>query len=439
MRVGGAWGRLRARIALHWDEPQHRNASYLLLNTLTGAAVGVLFWVLLTRVAGLKEDHIGVGYATIALGTAVGLLAKGGLDMALMRTVPGASRREAARLLRYGIAVGVAAALLLTLVFALVVAVARWDTNVATPGWWLVAAIGVLLVTTWLQDAYFLAEGDARYIFQRNLVFSVARLLLPFAVIALALPHPVALTWALALAASAAAAALLARAFPWREGRTVPRREFLTSAARNVSGSAAEFLPGLLLAPFVFAMDGEEAAAYFGIAWTAASLLFFVSAALSRVATAEMVRNGHNGPGHAVRRGIVQHVWLVLPGALAGAALAPYLLSLFGASYAREGTDVMIILCLSTVVVAPAYLYLGVLRAQERPFALLAFPLAMVAALAVLAPLLESQYGLPGVALAWLGANLPFGAYAAWKLHHLSREVMPHRDAPTLHRAPHPE
>jgi O-antigen/teichoic acid export membrane protein len=410
-----------------------------MLNTVTGAAAGLLFWFLLARAAGLHAADIGVGYAIIALGTTVGVVAKGGFDTALLRTVPGASKPEAGRLLRLAIAIGCAAAIVITAGLALFSFAGNLVGGVATPGWVLVAAIGLLLVVTWLQDAFFLAEGDARLSFRRNLVFSAARLLLPFPILLLAWPHPAALTWALALALSALAAAFFVHRVPPREGRHVPNREFLTSAARNVSGGAAEFLPGLLLAPMVVALDGEASAGYFGIAWSAASLLFLASAAISRSTLAEMVRNGAGSQAQAIRRGALMHVWLVAPAALVGAAFAPQLLSIFPSDFAREGGPALAVLCASTIVVAPAYFYLAWLRAREKPFALVAFPAAMIAALAILAPLLEARLGLVGVALAWFVANAPFGVYAAWRLHTLAREVTPHAPAPTLHRAPHVE
>lgn len=430
---------LRARLVAHLAEPQHRNAYYLMLNTGTGAAVGLVFWFLLARFAGLAASQIGVGYATVALGTMVAVLAKGGLDTALVRTVPGASRQEAARLLRFSTLVGVSIAVLLVIVFALASELSAAIPDATLLGWTLVGAIGTLLVITWLQDAYFLADGDARHSFERNLVFSAARLLLPLPVVALALPSPVALTWALALAASAAAAVAFARGLEPRRGREVPRREFLHSALRNVSGSAAEFLPGLLLAPLVLALDGPASAAYFGIAWTAASLLFLACAAISRSALAEMVRNGSAAEGAAIRRGARQLALLVAPATAVGAVLAPQILSVFGPLYASQGAPVMTILCASALFVAPAYFYLALLRAHERPLPLTIFPAAMVAALAVLAPLMETRFGLAGVAIAWLAANAPFGAYAAWKLRLAAREVTPHGPAAAFGRAPYVE
>jgi O-antigen/teichoic acid export membrane protein len=426
---------LGQRLLAQWREPQHRNAWYLALNNVTAAATGLLFWLLLARVANLPAREVGIGYAIVALGTTIGVVAKGGLDTALLRTVPGAHRDEAGRLLRFGAFVGSAVALALCLALALLAHGGLGLPPLGPGGWLMVAAISVLLLVTWLQDAYFLAEGHAAFSWKRNLVLSGARLLLPLPILALAIPFPIPTVWALALAASALAAAGFGRRIPHRDGRRVPRREFLASAARNLTGGAAEFLPGLLLSPIVLAIDGPAAAAYFGIAWTAASLLFLTSAAISRSALADIVRNGNGSHAAAVRRGALQNLCTVAPAAIAGMLLAPVVLSVFGPAYGVQGAGVFAVLCLSAFLIAPFYLYLAVLRAQEKPAALIAFPLAMVLALLVLAPFFEARYGLPGVGIAWIAANAPFALYSLWKLARPTEVKL----APPVGGHPHPE
>lgn len=429
--------RLRRQVAEHWRQPQHRNTYYLTANTLLGAATGLVFWILLARILALPPSTIGLGYAVIALGTTVGVVGKGGLDTALIRHVPSAGRRESARLLRDGILIGGLAALVLALGFAAASVVWSGLPRLGPLGWGLVGAIGILLVATWLQDAFFIAESDAKATLQRNTIFSAARLLLPLPLVYLAFPNAIALAWALSLLVAAVVAIAFGRNRPERPERTVPRRLFMRSAMRNITGSAAEFLPGLLLAPIVLAASGADAAGYFGMAWTGAMLLFAVCAAISRSALTVMVRNGTGDQAHAIRRGTRQLIGLVLPAALVGIVFAPQLLWVFGPDYAREGAAVFRILAASTLFVAPAYLYLAVLRAHERPVALIVFPAAMVAALLVITPLLAERWGLVGAGLAWLIANAPFGAYAFVRLRHEAREVMPDAVPHTQRRAPH--
>lgn len=414
---------LRSRLEEHLSQAQHRNAYYLMASNVIGAAAGLAFWFLLAAVAGIEPGQIGVGHAAISIGTTIAVVAKGGLDTALVRTVPDASRDGGVRLLWFGVLVGAGLALLLWLGLAGASRFTGLLPDIGSIGWLLVGAIALLLVTTWLQDAYFLAERDAKFSMQRNLVFSAARLALPIPIVLLAVPQPIALTWGLALLASALAAGFFTSAIPDRTGRHVPKMELVKTSLRNVTGSAAEFLPGLMLVPLVLHVEGPEAAGYFSIAWTAASLLFVTSAAVGRSAMAEMVRMDAAEQVDAIRKGVLQHLWLIAPAALVGIALAPQLLSIFGAVYAQQSATTFAVLCASILFVGPSYLYLAVLRALDRTVPLILFPAAMIVALIALLPLLGARFGLAGYALGWLAANVPFGIYGAIRLSQHGPEV----------------
>jgi O-antigen/teichoic acid export membrane protein len=191
-----------------------------------------------------------------------------------------------------------------------------------------------------------------------------------------------------------------------------------------MAGSAAEFLPGLLLAPMVLAIDGPDSAAYFGMAWTVASLLFLAAAAVGRSALAEMARPG-NSMALALRRGLLQVLVVVGPAAVAAVALAPLVLGVFGPAYAARGATAFVVLCASILVVAPSSLYLAVLRVRERTIPLVVLPLSTIVLLLLLAPPLAARWGLPGVAAAWGLANLPAGTWAISRLVHLTKGVSP--------------
>lgn len=418
---------------------QHRNAFLLVLSNLIAAATGLLFWLLLARLLHLPASEIGIGYAIVGMGATIGVIAKGGLDTSLLRSIPAATHEGAARLARFGILVGSGLAVVLALALGLGATLLDAMPLVGLFGWILVGTIAVFLVITWLQDAYFLAEGNAKFGVQRNLVLSIARITLPIPVIALAWYQPVATTWLLALVASALVGFVARGHVPFRTGREVRRSEFLRRSMRNTSSSAFEFLPGLILAPIVLMVDGATTAGHFAIVWAAASLLFVVSAAICRSALSEMVRRGANGISAAIRKGAWQHAIIVIPAAAVGVAFAHVILGIFGRQYATEGTATFAILCASVLFVSPSYLYLTVLRAADRTGPLMVFPALMLLALLILTPILAKQFGLPGVGAAWLFANAPFGLFALWKLRTHVRAVMSYPTARPLASPTNPE
>lgn len=408
-----------------WGDAQFRNGSYLMLNSIVGAVAGLAFWVVLVRFYVLPDRDIGIGLAIISLCTALGLLAKGGLDTALVRHVPRASREDALGLLRFAclVAFGVVVALVV-LLGLLGPLLGGSFAGLDAPALVLVAALSGALAVTWLQDAQFLAAGEARLSFYRNLALHSGRLAAPAFIVGLAVPYPIPAAWGVALVLSA----LLAHAFvrrmafaPPEAATPVRRKAFLRSAGRNVTGSAAEFLPGLLLPPLVLHLEGAEAAAYFGIAFTGASVLFLLSAAIGRSAFAEMSRTGQTAL--QLRRAVKHHLLVVAPAALVAVALAPEILGYFGWTYAAHGSGVFLLLAASIVFVAPVYLYLALLRSREERGMLLLYPAVNIAALFALAPVLEAQMGTIGIAVAWLLVHAPLGAFAAWKIRAAVREV----------------
>ncbi|HEV8361523.1 MAG TPA: hypothetical protein VGR28_13820 [Candidatus Thermoplasmatota archaeon] len=427
---------LRRALAPFASHRQARDGNYLMLNAIVGAGAGVAFWIAVVRAFAFTPAEVGVGVAVISLATALALVSKLGLDAALVRHVPRAGYRRSLRLLALATALGALAAVAGA---ALVVggAGAFVDLGVPRAAWGagLIALLAALLVVTWLQDAVFLAVGEARRIFHRNLVLHGARLLTPGLLAALALPLAVPLAWGLAVGLSALAGLVMLRALPRAPAAAptaaVPTRTFLRSAARNMAGSGAEFVPALLLPPLVLHLHGPEAAAPFGLAWAAASVLYLLSAALARSAFAEMSRGG--AEAKALRHAVRHHLAAVAPALVAAMVLGPWALRFLGEGYAAAGVGVFWLLAASTVLVAPVHLYLALLRSREARWELTVFPAVLVVALLSLAPVMGARFGGEGVALAWVVVHVPLAAYAALRLHRAAQEVKLARE-PSAHR-----
>lgn len=419
--------------------PQARDGGYQALNVLLGSAAGLLFWLVAVRGYGFPAAEVGAGLALISASTALALVAKGGLDAALVRHVPGVPPREGARLLALAATVGA----LGVAVAAGVLALAPAPLGVLAalvPGGGLAAlalavALAVLLQATWLLDAYLLARGEARRSFHRHVVLHGARMLAPVPAVALALPFPIAVAWALALAASALAAALWARGTPRpvpgpaaraADPRPAPSMgsvrggSFLRTASRNLAAGTGESLPGLLVVPLVLALRGPVAAAHAGMAWAAASTVFLLSAALARSAFAAMSRGAPPGP--TVRLAVRHHLRVVVPATAGALALAPLFLGLLGPDYAREGLPLFVLLAASVPLVATVNLHLALLRSGWGGRGLVAYPAALLGLLVAIAPPLVERLGPLGVGAAWLAAYAPWALLAAPRLAAVARD-----------------
>jgi O-antigen/teichoic acid export membrane protein len=97
---------------------------------------------------------------------------------------------------------------------------------------------------------------------------------------------------------------------------------------------------------------------------------------------------------------------LLLPGALALVALAPYILLVFGADYSEHATTMMRLLALSSIPRAAHSLYAALARFRGDGRAILLRQVLSVAALVAGTAVLAPTIGLTGVGLAWLGSSL---------------------------------
>ncbi|MEA3190149.1 MAG: hypothetical protein QOD77_731 [Thermoplasmata archaeon] len=412
------------RLRQAWAQAQHRDAAYLMLNTVATAAAGLVFWLVATRVLQLPAREVGVGSAVIALGTLVAVLAKGGLDTALLRYLPSTGREGNL----FGFALGLGGAFLLAVWGVL----ALWGTSAGAwpelgrTEWLLVALIGMLLLYAWLQDAVLLSGGRAGQAAARNLGGAVVRIVAAVA-LALVLPLVIPLAWAIGVLCAVVVGNRIQRRIEHAGGTPVSRRTFVASAVRNMAGTAAEFLPGLLLTPILLAVQGPEAAAHFAMAWTLASMLLLACSAIARSALRQLVAREPDPA--TLRRALRQQAWIVLPGAAGLALLAPWLLGVFGPGYA-DAAPALVVLAASALLAAPASLALSVLRAREHTAPMVLLPTLTLAMLLVLAPTLAGSSGTTGAAFAWLLANVPFAAYATWRLHQETREARPQEVMP---------
>jgi O-antigen/teichoic acid export membrane protein len=413
---------------------QHKTTLLLLTNHAVNAVAGFGFWLVFIRVTQLDATAIGIGFTVVAVGTAIGLVARGGLATALMRHVPKTHGAAGNQLYALATIVGCILALVATPLAWLALG-ARMAHSMLPADWMMAGGLAVLLIVAWMQDAYLLARGRVGSTVVRNAAFSAMKLALPLAFVLWPLRGAVAYSWLGSLLVAAVCGQWLIRRIRIERGSPSDVGGFRRSAWRNTLSNASEFLPGLVLTPIVLAREGAAAAAYFGMAWTVASLLFLAITAIGRSSLTQMVRGDH--PAVATRKAVVQAVILILPAAALGTVMARIALLVFGADYAAAATNTLQILLASVVFVIPSALYLDVLRAREltRPLNLL--PVGLLLGLFVLAPLLVARMGIEGVAWAWLIVNAPFGLWSMGRIAQIVKEN-PH-ETQTDRSHPNPE
>lgn len=385
------------------------SSALMLGTTLLMAGGGALFWVLAARLQ--SPEVVGLAGSLVASAETIALFAQLGLNIALVRTLPGSSRR-AADIVTAGVVVASAGTVLAVAYGALLPWVSpRLSQVLQSP--WLVGLFGVLVGLTALNvlsDSVFLGLNRLRpYLVLNGVLLNVAKLGLPFL---LAGAGAFGLYGAVGGAAALCAAAslwVILRATPGRRSLS-PSRELL-EARRFAGASYAQYalaVTPLLVYPVlvVNALGAAEAGAYF-VSFQVAMLLHAGLLALGNAAYAEAERAAA-GRHRLLRRSAVVLIGGTAGGALALALAAPYLLWIFGPHYVDEGTATLRVLALA--VLCASYNYWGAfrLRMSRHLPAIVLVQLAGTATMLGLGWAL-APYGAVWVAASWAAGHLVGG------------------------------
>ncbi len=394
---------LLGAVGEHLRDPMRRNSYALILGTGLTSGLGLLFWALAAR--WLPESTVGVGAALVSAVTLLANFSTLGLRNGLVRFLPAAGA-GARRLVAASYALCAGTAVILAAVFLIGQPV--WAQKLSfirsSP---LSAIVFVAAVVAWvifiLQDHVLLAQRRATWVPVANGLCSAAKIaLLP--VLAFSA------VWAIFAATllPAVAAVVLITALVLRRPRIAPEPSEPVSVVRLVRFAATDHLSALLwlgtadiLTLVILQAIGPEASAYYFIATTIGYSLYLITSNIGSALVAEGARHPDRTVALA-RQAAVNSARLVIPLALLGSLLAPFVLGLLGPSYATNGTLLLQLILASAVpqVIVAVAMSTARLRHDLR----LIFLIYTAQSVGMLGGswLLIGVWGLPGVGVACL-------------------------------------
>lgn len=394
------------------------NALHLFANAGATMGLGFVFWWLAARA--LTPAELGDGTALVSAMFLLGLVAKLGYDLTLVRVLPRAPPGTRALTLDTFATATLALGLALGVAFVALAATLRLPMAEAlgTP---LGAAMFVLGVAATgaltMLDGLFLSEERADLVTKKNAAVSGAKLLL-LAPLAAAGGAGVAGAWSLASASVLVALVVVVVRAPtwrWRPRLRASQTALRASAKLNLANFAvqmAETAPPWLLPLVVTQLIGAEAGGHFYVAWMIASLVNLIPYALATAFLANVSRDADASLTRVkLRRALGIALALALPAAAAAFAFGPYALALFGAAYVEGATPLLRILVLAAPFVVVNLLWTARLRADDlaRAFTLFGGGVTVVALL-LIAPM--HAWGVAGVGWAWVASNAAFALIA---------------------------
>ena len=369
--------------------------------------LGLLYWSLAAR--RYSPAAIGATAALLAAMEIVAAVANLGLRTALIRFVPALGDR-AARVVAVSYGVAGLTALLGAGVF--VVVHERWfdelDLLDHTAGVTFFLLSCVLWVIFSLQDSVLIGLRRATWVPTENALYALAKLALLVGLTSTLPRWGVYVSWTAPLVLMVLAVNIpvfrMLRAPRPAPAEDLTIRDLLRFSAGDYLASALWLLTIDALPLLMLVLVGAEGGAWYHLAWTVAYTLYLVSSAVGYALLAEGAHEPAALEANA-RRALGQSLALVVPAATVIVVGAPWILRLFGADYATEGTQLLQLLAASAIPHAVTGVYVSIERARRDMRAIITLyavlGVAVVAGTALLVPLL----GVTGAGVAWLATQ----------------------------------
>lgn len=399
-------------VAAHLRDPLYLNSYYLMLGMAITSVTGFAYWLLAARLASVHEVGQAAGLFSAVL--FLGYLTSFSLPVGVLRFTGG--ERRFGPIANWAFLVSAATSILASLVFCAGTGI--WAPELSPV---LAGAGPVLLFVLFnastavgtLLDSLFAARRLARYSAWRKSLSGIARLALLPLLVAGGGAGIYAANFLPVAAMSIVLLALLPRLLPGYErrlgGEPEQVRGFISFSLGTFPSSLLSGAPLFALPLLLLGILGTRQMAFFYVAWSISNILQLIPAQVAQMSLSESSRED---PHLVARRSRRFSLALVVPATVAIAALAPQILSLYGASYEEHAAVLLRLLALAALPWALVAIDLALLQAQRRLHAISAVAAFYAVTTIGLSTLLGAIDGLGGVGLGWLVANLATAAVA---------------------------
>ncbi len=404
----GAFDRIGALIQ-HVRIPLYRNAYSLVLSSVLTAGIGVVFWILATRL--YTEEIVGINSAAISMLVFLATLGQLNLVNGLNRFLPRAGG-AAGGLIGKSYLVAAGSGGVVAIVFLLGIDMWAADLSIVTSSSWM-AIWFVVSVMAWcvfaLQDGVLAGLRQAQWVPVENVIYALAKIVLVIGLAASFSDTGLFLAWTipilplLLLVNAGVFWGLLPRRTEEDEehGEPIALSQISRFVAGDYTASLIWMAATRLLPVLVLVRVGAISTAHFYVAWTVAYTLYLISRNMGMSLITEASRDPLALANYSYRTAR-QAALLVVPAVIVIVVAAPLILGLFGDSYAEAGTSLLRLLALSAVPAIITTIYAAILRVERRIRTLVVLMLAQSGMVLVLSYWLLGTRGIVGVGIAWL-------------------------------------
>lgn len=383
------------------------NSFYLMGAACAIAGFGFIFWAIIAR--SFADSQVGIAATLLSLSSLISLLSLAGFDTTFVRFLPKSNRRK--DYTNSGLIIASGLSVVLSVVFLIIIPLTTPSLAFVThtPLYAFYFIIFTLFTTlNTLTNAIFLAYRKALYTLIINVLFSLVKVILPF----LFASGDAMLIFNIAGISQAVGVGLsfwvmwrkLGHVFALKVHADILRLSRKYSFA-VYSSSILNLLPPTLLPLIVTNQIGPANSAYYYMTFTMASILYTGGYALMQSVFAESSHIEEHLEEH-LKKAAKAFAIFMIPAIIVLVVAAPYILHVFGANYAREGTTLLQLFSLSGVFVA-VYTALGtIFKVRGATVALFYMNVAYALTILGISYSLVAGHGLVTVGIGWLIGNV---------------------------------
>lgn len=402
-KIGQKWIKLNS----HIRDPLFSNAYFLMGNTMVSSAIGFLFWIIATQLYSAKD--IGLGSALISIMGIISLLSQLGLDVCIIRFIPG--EKNKADMVNSCLTITALTSVALSAIFI-------WWTDKWFPELIFIKSSYSFILLFFILNTMnsllsfqlntFIAFRNAKYAFTQAIITSSRILLL---LIAKSLGGiGIYISAAIPIALAAFFGNYFIRGIcPNYKPMTIVKPEIISNmffySIKNYIANLITNIPNFILPLIALSFLGATANAYFYISWQISLIILAIPLAMSRSLLAEESITEQRSTANMNKS--IKHLLIILiPINFIIFSFGRDMLSLFGDLYSENSFWLLMILTLSSVPYSINIIYAAEKRIQNKLEQVIYMFGLMNLILYVCCIIFIPRLDLIGIGIAWFIANL---------------------------------
>lgn len=400
------------RITSLLKSPLHRNAIYLMGDTVFTAALGFIFWTAAARF--YIESDVGLASTMISSMTLLAMASTLGFTVGLIRFLPQARDEEFSKIVNSCLTLSGTLALILAFIFILGLDI--WIPKLQFLKADIFSLIPFMIFTlvwtlTTLLNGIFISVRKAEYVFIKNSMITSALklvLLIVLSFLAIGLPYNnIYYSWGIA----AIVAVLISLFILMRKTRHAYRlrisvkRNSINHMMRFSTGNYVAIFfstaPFLILPLMITNILSTEITAYFYLTWMMASLLFIIPSAVGTSLLSEMSHEERKYE-EKIKKASKFIAMLLLPAVIIFLFLGNKFLLVIGPSYSANASTALQIFALSSIPLAVNAVFVTVKNARKEVRYVILVNAAIALSTLILSFLVMKDFGLLGISMSWI-------------------------------------